>query len=68
MPPAKPEAPRDEDLLDLSDIAEEGSAAPADSTDADDLDASFEQELEDLFADDLGEAIGQGPWPGHVPP
>jgi len=55
MPPAKPEAPRDEDLLDLSDIAEEGSAAPADSADADDLDASFEQELEDLFADDLGE-------------
>ena len=64
MPPAKPESPRDEDLLDLSDIAEEGAATPSGSADADDLDASFEQELEDLFADDLGEdPKGQAPAP-----
>ncbi len=70
MPPAKPEAPRDEDLLDLSDIAEEGSASPAESADADDLDASFEQELEDLFADDLGEdpkASAPAPAAGKAP-
>jgi pilus assembly protein FimV len=70
MPPAKPEAPRDEDLLDLSDIAEEGSASPAESADADDLDASFEQELEDLFADDLGEdpkAAAPAPAAGKAP-
>lgn len=61
MCPAPPDSPRDEDLLDLSDVAEEDSASPAELPDPDDLDASFEQELEELFAEDLGEDTKAAP-------
>ncbi|WP_432737887.1 hypothetical protein [Maridesulfovibrio sp. FT414] len=49
MTPDSPEKQGKEEVIDLGDVAEELGGASA----ADDLDASFEKELEDLFSEDL---------------
>jgi hypothetical protein len=47
----KPLADSDDDIIDLTDLVEEGSVGDAPSGDDGPVDMSFEQELEDLFGD-----------------
>uniref|UniRef100_I2PYE6 Uncharacterized protein n=1 Tax=Desulfovibrio sp. U5L TaxID=596152 RepID=I2PYE6_9BACT len=47
----KPLADSDDDIIDLTDLVEEGSAGDAPSGDDGPVDMSFEQELDDLFGD-----------------
>ncbi|EHJ48160.1 hypothetical protein DFW101_2154 [Solidesulfovibrio carbinoliphilus subsp. oakridgensis] len=47
----KPLADSDDDIIDLTDLVEEGGAGDAPSGDDGPVDMSFEQELEDLFGD-----------------
>ncbi len=59
----------EDDILDLTDIVEKGSAAQAGddfSLDEGDVDASFEKELEDLFSDN-GNADSSGKRDGAEP-
>jgi pilus assembly protein FimV len=57
MSPAAPRKPAADELIELTDVAEDESPDnPGGGLDPTNVDASFEQELEELFSEDVGQA------------